>query len=53
MDATKPAAHAHQSHEVHHHEPSFMQRYIFSTDHKVIGLQYGITALMFLLFVSV
>jgi len=50
MDATKPAAHAHQSHEVHHHEPSFMQRYISSTDHKVIGLQYGITALMFLLF---
>src|SRR5882672_8184293 len=50
MDATKPAAHPHSAHEVHHHEPSFMQRYIFSTDHKVIGLQYGITALMFLLF---
>ncbi|HEY2953212.1 MAG TPA: cbb3-type cytochrome c oxidase subunit I [Verrucomicrobiae bacterium] len=50
MDATKPAAHPHSAHEVHHHEPSFMQRYIFSTDHKVIGLQYGITALMFLFF---
>src|SRR6185295_2792589 len=50
MDATKPAAHTHEEHGVHHHEPSFMQKYIFSTDHKVIGLQYGITALMFLLF---
>src|SRR5262249_40568439 len=50
MDATKPAAHAHPAHEVHHHEPSWMQKYVFSTDHKVIGLQYGITALGFLFF---
>jgi cytochrome c oxidase subunit 1 len=27
----------------------FWRKYIFSTDHKMIGLQYGITALMFLL----
>ena len=33
-----------------HHEPGFMRKYIFSTDHKVIGIQYGITALLFLLF---
>ena len=26
-----------------------MRKYIFSTDHKVIGIQYGITALVFLL----
>ncbi len=29
---------------------NFWRKYIFSTDHKVIGLQYGITALFFLLF---
>jgi cytochrome c oxidase subunit I len=44
-------AHAHEAHIAHeHHEPRFFQKYIFSTDHKVIGLQYGITALCFLLF---
>lgn len=34
----------------HHHEPGFWQKYIFSTDHKVIGIQYGLTSLAFLLF---
>jgi len=29
---------------------SFWQKYIFSTDHKVIGIQYGVTALLFLFF---
>ena len=37
--------HAHETHA--HHEPSFMRKYIFSTDHKVIGIQYGLTALCF------
>ena len=27
-----------------------MQKYVFSTDHKIIGIQYGLTALIFLLF---
>jgi len=27
-----------------------MRKYIFSTDHKVIGIQYGVTSLVFLLF---
>jgi len=40
----------HPPHEVEHHEPGFWRRYVFSTDHKVIGIQYGITALLFLLF---
>tara|TARA_B100000029_G_scaffold277524_1_gene271964 strand:+ start:6249 stop:8003 length:1755 start_codon:yes stop_codon:yes gene_type:complete len=31
-----------------HHQESFWRKYIFSTDHKVIGIQYGITALVFL-----
>src|SRR6187397_3440178 len=29
--------------------PRLIRRYIFSTDHKVIGLQYGFTSLFFLL----
>ena len=33
-----------------HHEENFIQKYIFSVDHKVIGIQYGITSLLFLLF---
>jgi cytochrome c oxidase subunit 1 len=34
----------------HHEELSFWRKYVFSTDHKVIGIQYGITALVFLFF---
>src|SRR5438874_2585612 len=49
MDATH-AAHLHEVHEVHHEELGFWRQYIFSTDHKVIGIQYGLTALCFLLF---
>src|SRR5579872_4395042 len=37
-------------HEAHHHEGTFLSKYVFSTDHKVIGIQYGITALLFLFF---
>ena len=33
-----------------HHEESFISKYIFSQDHKWIGIQYGITSLVFLLF---
>ena len=33
-----------------HHKESFMTKYIWSTDHKIIGLQYGFTALLWLLF---
>lgn len=33
----------------HHHEPGFIGKYIFSVDHKVIGVQYTVTALVFLL----
>ena len=37
------------SHDVHHHEDlGFWRSYIFSTDHKVIGIQYAMTALVFL-----
>ena len=33
-----------------HHDIGFVRKYIFSTDHKVIGIQYGFTALVFLMF---
>src|ERR1700722_2872772 len=42
-----PHADAHAS---DHHELGFLQKYVFSTDHKIIGIQYGVTALLFLLF---
>jgi cytochrome c oxidase subunit 1 len=31
-----------------HHEPSFLRKYIFSTDHKIIGLQFLFTSIIFL-----
>ncbi len=34
----------------HQHHESFVKKYIFSQDHKIIGIQYGITSLLFLLF---
>ncbi len=34
----------------HEHKLPFYRKYIFSTDHKVIGIQYGLTALSFMLF---
>src|SRR5438105_2726152 len=37
-------------HEVHHEDVGFWRTYVFSTDHKVIGIQYGVTGLFFLFF---
>lgn len=34
----------------HAAELGFWRKYVFSTDHKVIGIQYALTALIFLLF---
>src|SRR4051812_40696873 len=42
--------HADHAHEHEHPKQSFIYKYIFSTDHKVIGIQYGLTAMTFLLF---
>lgn len=63
LDAKKSPKHSHHSHEHgehcshghdhdhghDHHELGFWEKYIFSQDHKVIGIQYGITSLFFLL----
>src|SRR6478736_1809287 len=55
MDATThphgtPETHHHDEHGHEHHELGFLRKYVFSTDHKVIGIQYGITGLLFLFF---
>src|SRR3954465_14090878 len=46
--AEHPAHHDDHAHD--HHELPFWRKYIISTDHKVIGIQYGITGLIFLFF---
>jgi cytochrome c oxidase subunit I len=38
--------HAHADHE----ELGFLRKWVFSVDHKVIGMQYAVTGLLFLLF---
>jgi cytochrome c oxidase subunit I len=58
MDASSGLApHPHAEHPDHehdhgddHHELPFWRKYIISTDHKVIGIQYGISGLIFLFF---
>src|SRR5690242_1537386 len=40
------AAHTHGE----HHDLGFWRQYVFSTDHKVIGIQYAVTGLLFLFF---
>jgi cytochrome c oxidase subunit 1 len=47
VDASTPHGHAH---EAHHEKLGFVRTYVFSTDHKVIGIQYAITGLLFLFF---
>jgi cytochrome c oxidase subunit 1 len=46
------AAHAHEHAHGHdaHEELGFWRQYVFSVDHKVIGIQYAVTALLFLFF---
>src|SRR5882724_8175685 len=50
MQPTTKATQPHAAHAAHHEEPGFWRKYIFSTDHKVIGIQYGLTGLVFLFF---
>jgi len=49
QSSTQVLAHPHLE-AAGHEEAGFWTKYIFSTDHKIIGLQYGFTALSFLLF---
>ena len=47
MTTATTQAHDLGEHESHH-EPGWWRSYIFSVDHKVIGIQYGLTSLVFL-----
>src|ERR1041385_4039719 len=49
MAETSSVLHHADVHETHH-DLGFWRTYIFSSDHKIIGIQYGITALCFLFF---
>ena len=53
MDTNTHSPHTHAGNGAHddhhdHHELGFWRKYIFSTDHKIIGIQYGLTGLAFL-----
>src|SRR5262245_46818672 len=50
MAQTTVAHGAAPAHEGHHEELGFWRKYVFSLDHKVIGIQYAVTGLLFLLF---
>lgn len=41
--------HGHDEHAHAHHELGFVRKYIFSTDHKIIGIQFLFTTLLMLL----
>ncbi|MBS0206670.1 MAG: cbb3-type cytochrome c oxidase subunit I [Planctomycetes bacterium] len=43
------AGHAGDDHGHGHHELSFIQKYVFSTDHKIIGIQFLFTTLLMLM----
>src|SRR6516165_7630908 len=50
MQATTHAPSHADTHAAHHEDLGFWRTYVFSTDHKIIGIQYGITGLFFLFF---
>jgi len=52
MATITPAVDTHGHEHDHadvHHEQTFIQKYVFSTDHKVIGIQFLITTLLMLM----
>ena len=38
------------SHDHGHHDVGLIRKYVFSVDHKIIGIWYAMTGLLFLLF---
>jgi cytochrome c oxidase subunit 1 len=44
MAETIPVAHPHE-HGHEHHEPGFVEKYLWSTDHKMIAMQYMFTGM--------
>ena len=53
MATVSPAIESHNDGHAHghedHHEVGFIWKYVFSTDHKVIGIQFLITTLLMLM----
>ena len=52
MATVSPSLHTHEAahdHEHGHHEQSFISKYVFSTDHKIIGIQFLVTTLLMLM----
>ena len=52
MATVSPAIESHSDDHAHghdHHELPFWKKYIFSTDHKIIGIQFLITTLIMLM----
>ena len=49
MATASPTIGLHDDHAHDHHEQSFISKYVFSTDHKIIGIQFLITTLFMLL----
>ena len=43
-------AHGHDAGHGGHRQQGFLRTWVFSVDHKVIGMQYAVTGLMFLMF---
>src|SRR4051812_26439780 len=43
-----PLSHAHDEHAHEHHEIGFLKMYIFSADHKIIGIQFLFLGLAFM-----
>jgi cytochrome c oxidase subunit 1 len=47
MSVQHVEAHAHAPHGAHaHHDPGFFHKYLWSTDHKMIGMQYMFTGML-------
>jgi cytochrome c oxidase subunit 1 len=49
-DVTTAEHAGHAEHAHGHKELGFLETYVFSQDHKVIGIQYAVTGLLFLMF---
>ncbi len=52
MATVSPAIESHSDDHAHghdHHEIGFIKKYVFSTDHKIIGLQFLVTTLIMLM----
>jgi len=50
VSVAHPVSHdAHDDAHDHGHEQSFVSKYVFSTDHKVIGIQFLVTTLLMLM----